>query len=132
MKVTYMEFIDVVTCRNNPECLVVFGDNIVRRGRKGQAVIRNEPNAFGLLTKRYPSVAEHAYFDDFVDSDFEALDNSLRDLWRASRGKDIIFPWYGVGTGLSQMPKRCPILYQYMCDTLRRHFGIINDRSNNE
>lgn len=132
MSVVYMDFIDVATCRDNPECLVVFGDNIVRRGRKGQAIIRYEPNAFGLLTKRYPSVSDSAYFDDFVASDFEAVEQSLRDLWRASRGKDIIFPYHGVGTGLSQMPERCPVLYKYLCGTLRQHFGIINDRSNNE
>lgn len=48
--------------RLNHDCLFVFGDNDAQTGRAGQAVIRGEPNAIGLATKRSPSHVAHAYY----------------------------------------------------------------------
>jgi hypothetical protein len=48
--------------RRNRDCLFVFGDNDARQGFAGQAVIRGEPNAIGLTTKRIPSHVAHAYY----------------------------------------------------------------------
>lgn len=42
--------------RANREKIYVFGDNMKRYGKRGQAVIRDEPNAFGVATKRHPSM----------------------------------------------------------------------------
>ena len=48
--------------RRHRDRLFVFGDNDARRGLAGQAVIRGEPNAIGLATKRSPSHVAHAYY----------------------------------------------------------------------
>lgn len=50
--------------RANPEKVFTFGDNMKAFGKGGQAIIRDEPNAFGIPTKRYPSKDNWAYFSD--------------------------------------------------------------------
>ncbi len=42
-------------CRQHREYLFVYGDNDQRKGVGGQAVIRNEPNASGISTKKQPN-----------------------------------------------------------------------------
>ena len=41
----------------------IFGDNSCRTGKGGAAKLRDCPNAWGFITKRYPSYAETAYFN---------------------------------------------------------------------
>ena len=48
--------------RENPDHIFVFGDNTLRRGKKGAAMMRDEPNAYGFITKKYPSYANDAYY----------------------------------------------------------------------
>lgn len=48
--------------RDNPNHIFVFGDNTQRRGCKGAAFFRYEPNSYGFITKKYPSFASHAYY----------------------------------------------------------------------
>ena len=63
--------------------IVLFGDNLLRRGKGGQAVIRDAPNAFGIPTKRSPGRREQDYFSDKPDEIAavkEALDRLTRDL----------------------------------------------------
>lgn len=50
--------------RENPNYLFVFGDNTLRYGKGGQAVIRDEPNAFGIVTKLKPSTSNDSYMTD--------------------------------------------------------------------
>ena len=50
--------------RENPNWLFVFGDNALRYGKGGQAVIRDEPNAFGIVTKLKPSNTNDSYMTD--------------------------------------------------------------------
>ena len=58
--------------RDKPEKIYVFGDNMKRYGKRGQAVIRDEPNAFGVATKRHPSMYDWAFFSD-KDDEFECV-----------------------------------------------------------
>lgn len=103
-----------IDLRNNPDVLYVFGDNVKRVGLGGQAgEMRGEPNAYGVATKWDPSMADSAFFSDnkydvissIIDKDFLPL------LTAVMKGKTIIIPADGLGTGLSEMPNRCPKLY---------------------
>lgn len=109
--------------RANPDKIFVFGDNMKRYGKKGQAVIRDEPNAFGVATKRYPSMDEWAFFSDKQD-EANCLINDLRELYRLSKSQVIVFPSAGLGTGLSKMPEKSPILYSKMMCILQDHFNV--------
>lgn len=44
------------------ECIFVFGDNLLRRGKKGAAILRDLPNTYGFITKKYPSNRIDSFF----------------------------------------------------------------------
>lgn len=124
MVIEYADRLTVDLCRANPEKVFVFGDNLDRSGRGGQAIIRYEPNAFGVPTKRFPKMHIGAFFKDAPCERNHVL-TSLRELYTIARHQTIVFPTKGLGTGLAEMPTRSPLIYQEMCDILRKHFGVV-------
>lgn len=109
--------------RQHPDKVFVYGDNLARRGRGGQAIIRFEENAFGVPTKRSSRMDSEALFAD-RDDERAAVLAALRVLFQLSRSRTLVFPQAGLGTGLAQMPQRSPGLYREMCSILREHFGF--------
>jgi hypothetical protein len=57
-----MEIITKEFLRNNPNVIFVFGDNLLRKGKKGAATLRDEPNAYGFITKKYPNNRPESFF----------------------------------------------------------------------
>lgn len=126
MKIEYQRIITKEDCRIAQDKIFVFGDNLVKRGTGGQAVIRYEPNAFGIPTKRLPSMVHDSFFSDKEDEEY-ALKQSLRELYKLGcLGKIVVFPTAGIGTGRANMREKSPMLYATMCDILFKHFGIVN------
>lgn len=111
--------------RASPEKIFVFGDNMVRKGKGGQAVIRDCPNAFGIATKRYPSMNEGAFFSDQRDES-DVVMNDLRQLYKLSKSHTIVFPVGGIGTGLAEMEKRSFAIWSKMNSILKDYFGYVN------
>jgi len=106
--------LSVQKCRDNPNTVFVFGDNLIGRGKRGQAVIRDEPNAFGIPTKRLPSMREGSFFSEQQD-EYIAVDAAIDKLIDMRKnGYQIVFPSSGVGTGLAEMSKRSPKLWSHM------------------
>lgn len=63
---------DIITSdslKANPEARVLYGDNKAGRGKGGQAIYRDESNAFGIITKAKPERGPDAYLSD---DDYEA------------------------------------------------------------
>lgn len=112
--------------RANPDKVFTFGDNIRGFGKGGQAIIRDEPNAFGIPTKRYPSKDNWAYFSDKED-ERQAMLSSLRKLYVIGQSKVIVFPSSGIGTGLALMKDKSPNIWDQMNKILREHFCFEND-----
>mgnify|MGYP006898466099 CR=1 FL=1 len=108
--------------RRFPDDIFVFGDNVERRGLGGQAAeMRGEPNAIGIVTKWYPSNNPDAFFSD---RDYNRVsDIVVHDIFRVykevSDGRLVVWPQDGVGTGLAQLPKRAPKLFE-LIETCRR------------
>jgi hypothetical protein len=48
--------------QNNPGVVFVFGDNLKRRGKAGAALLRDEPNVYGFITKKYPSNSDSSFY----------------------------------------------------------------------
>lgn len=48
--------------RMNPTHIFVFGDNTLREGRGGAAVLRDEPNTLGFITKKRPDKKSSSYY----------------------------------------------------------------------
>jgi len=132
---TFVETIDrysVEILRNNPDKIYIFGDNNQRRGKGGQAIIRDEENAFGISTKEEPSRNESAYMNDarlfedpFAASNSEIIDSDIKKI--KDDGRPIVFPKDGIGTGLAKLKEKAPKTYAYLKQRLLEEFGFDND-----
>ena len=105
------KFVDTLSselCKKNPSYFFVFGDNLIRKGKKGQAIIREEPNSYGIPTKRLPSMDKSAFFSDKEDEYLVVKDN-LIELWNLHlQNKTIVLPENPVGSGLADLKNKSP------------------------
>lgn len=117
-KIIYHERAYPADCKRNPAVLYVFGDNMIGKGDAGQACIRYEPNSIGCPTKHLPAMTEKAFFsdDDWKDGNVRhALIDFFDKVAAVLRsGKDVSFPQDGLGTGLAQLERRAPKIYEYI------------------
>ncbi|GEP00584.1 DUF7831 domain-containing protein [Methylobacterium haplocladii] len=125
---------DVITremVRSEPNTLFVFGDNLQRRGRGGQAKeMRGEPNAVGIPTKRWPSRNINAYFSDADFAEVKAAASPdlqrLADHLRA--GGTIVWPYAGIGTGRAELKERAPHVWFWLFRAKHRLLQIVAER----
>ena len=115
MPIIFQKLITVEDCRANKNTLYVFGDNLQRWGRAGQAIIRDENNAIGLPTKREPKNTPNAFL---TDNDISAIEiASQRDRKRlidfVQNGKIVIWPLDGIGTGRAALQHHAPKVAEY-------------------
>ncbi|MFK5948101.1 MAG: hypothetical protein QM500_04955 [Methylococcales bacterium] len=102
--------------------IFVFGDNLIGRGMKGQACIRTQSNAFGIPTKRLPSMNDDAFFSDRQD-EIDAVLDALRALYKLKVSNKVCWPASGIGTGLAQMKFKSPVLFNQMNRIIELHFN---------
>jgi len=127
MPLEYQKWITRNDLRANPDKLYVFGDNIERRGLGGQAKeMRGEPNAVGVVTKHKPSNSPDAFFrDKDLGWIVPMMTKDLTPVYKALlKGKTVVWPSDGIGSGLSQLPKYAPKLWE-MLENTRRYFEEI-------
>lgn len=114
----------------------IFGDNMERRGLGGQAAaMRGEPNAFGIPTKRKPTMEPDAFFTDQADE----IAIVLRSLWEISGTIDniesgrepfydkIVWPMDGIGSGLAKLVDYSPyiwVIIQHYQNWLRKYVNL--------
>jgi len=106
--------------------IFVFGDNLERVGKGGQAQIRDNRNAMGIVTKMKPATTADAYMSDatlernkrLINSDISAIKKT---------NKPVVFPKDGLGTGLAQLKTRAPKTYAFLKERLLEEFGFDND-----
>lgn len=121
------KFITRTMLRAEPNTLFVFGDNMRERGLGGQAKeMRGEPNAVGIPTKWEPTNAERAFF---TNGDFEAVRGLIAQRFEylefhMRNGADVVWPADGIGTGLAELPKRAPAIWQLIEDGRQRLAGV--------
>jgi hypothetical protein len=101
--------------QKHPNFFFVFGDNLTKAvGTGGQAIIRNEPNALGLVTKRLPFHTPDVYMTG-TDEDYYHVDKDLANIKNLlSSGATILFPAAGLGTGLARLQTTAPDLLSYI------------------
>ena len=122
----YQKIIYRIDVRTNRDVIYLFGDNVARKGRGGQArEMRGEENAIGIATKWFPSMKPMAFFTDeriseqmeIINRDFDPVISHIKS------GGTVIVPFDGIGTGLSQMGRYAPL-------TQKRLFAMINELRN--
>ena len=123
------EWYSTAQCIANPMYIYVFGDNTKKVGNGGQAQIRPCNNTFGIATKRAPSNDDAAFFDDSI-ADYVAMFNDIYRLHvmmssPLSEEYTLVFPVDGLGTGLSELPKRAPFINSQLSLLLDKYFNVI-------
>lgn len=124
---TELEF-TIEKCRENLNKLYVFGCNRSdRNGRysgSGQAIIRPEPNSFGISSK-YDCF--YSYSDRELVRNKQYIDEEIEQLLIVSELYDaIVFPKMGIGTGLAQLQTQAPYSFIYLCTKLLDVFKFNN------
>ena len=101
----------------------VFGDNSLKRGLGGQAkVCRGHPNVIGIVTKKYPSNLYESYYYE-IELELwlkEAASGFYRVEHELKKGKTVVWPEDGIGTGLAQLPQKAPSINNYIENFLKR------------
>jgi hypothetical protein len=97
--------------RENPKSAYLFADSLSGKGKRGQAVIRDEPNAFGIPVKKtYSGRLMHFSDDDFVtnkeaiDAAFDAIPDDM----------DVVVPSAGLGSGAAKLEEKAPKTFAYI------------------
>lgn len=106
----------------NPAHMFLFGDNDKRVGLGGQAKeMRGEENAVGVRTKWSPSMKPSAFFDDKnLEQIVGMIDEDLAPAYKHLReGGVVVIPSDGLGTGLSELPTRAPLVNDFLTQRLR-------------
>jgi hypothetical protein len=120
--ITFAGWYSPALCRAHPDKIFVFGDNTKGFGKGGQAIIRDEPNAFGVPTKRLPSMAEGSFFEEGNAADLNFVFDALSNLWSMLRGDadrqplTIVIPVnaqgkVSLGLERAELPQRAPSIY---------------------
>lgn len=122
MPIIVRDYISPQMVRDNPDWIFVFGDNMERRGKGGQAIIRDFDNTVGIRTKWAPHRGNSAYF---TDSDFDIAVEAINiDILAIHShllfNKTVVFPLAGVGTGRAELATRAPKIYEFLNEQLAR------------
>lgn len=98
-------------CRKHPNMIFIFGDNLIGRGKAGQAIIRDEPNSFGIPTKRLPAMTQDSFFSDQQD-EINTVMSKIKELYLLQKqGKIIILPKNKIGSGLAKTKEKSPKIW---------------------
>jgi hypothetical protein len=101
-----------------PDYLFIFGDNDVKRGRGGQAIIRDLPNTAGIPTKKFPNNNPTSFYTDAeYESNITKIDTALAAILQKVKDdkyKGIVLPEKGFGTGLARLVTKAPNTLKYI------------------
>lgn len=120
--ITFAGWYGTSLCQAHPKKVFVFGDNTKGFGKGGQAIIRDEPNAYGVPTKRLPSMAVGSFFEEGNASDLDFVFNALSGLWTILKGAGRLGPGtivipvtaegkVSLGLERAELPQRAPSIY---------------------
>jgi hypothetical protein len=101
--------------RNNPDKIYIFGDNTEGWGKGGQAIVRDEPNAFGISTKNSPT---QFMSDDNFEANKTKIDADIAAI--KADGRPIVFPEDGIGTGRADLQNKAPRTWAYLQKELNK------------
>ena len=86
--------------KDNPNCIFVFGDNLLRKGYGGAAKLRDCINSYGFITKKYPNNFNSSFYtkEEYL-SVFEEEKEKL--IYLIENNPDKIFLVSKLGGGLA-------------------------------
>jgi hypothetical protein len=122
----FARFWNTDDCEESADSMFIFGDNDVKEGLGGQAVIRNCPNAYGIPTKKLPNNSPSSFYsDDDYEENCEKIINAIKLIVQKSADyQEIIFPSDGFGTGLARLAEKAPKTFAFMENVIDECFSI--------
>ena len=103
--------------KKNPNKYYLFGDNLIGKGKAGQAIIRDMPNAIGIPTKKLPSMKTGSFFTDAELAENKiAIDKAFEKI---PKGATVVIPEAGLGTGFAELDKRAPKTFEYLNEKIK-------------
>ena len=108
----------VADVQANPDKIYIFGDNTEGWGKGGQAIIRDESNAFGISTKDSPN---QFMSDDNFEANKARIDADIAAI--KADGRPIVFPEDGIGTGRADLENKAPQTWAYLQERLEELKG---------
>lgn len=134
----YQQNWSVEVVRAYPNKVFLFGDNVLDakskfKPKSTQAVIRGEPNAIGIPTKRNRYTTPGSYFNDAEFNKFKAgVDKAMSDARKAiADGKIVVIPANGIGTGAARLQQTAPRCFEYLQTELERLEHTNNSKLSN-
>jgi len=106
--------------KSHSDYIFIFGDNDIKAGKGGQAIIRGEKNAMGIPTKKFPGYNKSAYYtDDELQMNKNKIDNAVNNIVHKLKNKNmlykgIVLPEDGLGTGLADLQNKAPKTFEYL------------------
>lgn len=125
-------------CRAHPELIFVFGDNCRGVGRGGQAIIRYEPNAYGVPTKRVGSMSRGSFFSDSNQRDWDAVLKALDGLADLLKGGSLVVipvneaDMISLGLERARLTTEAPMIYReivHRIEHFEAQFGAVSAKS---
>lgn len=124
LKIKYVKFWTVEMVSADPSTLYIFGDNDIKRGKRGQAVIRDLENAIGIPTKKLPTLQPNAFYSDkdfilHTENIKKSMDQVI-EKFKSGKFTAIALPSDGLGTGLAQLDQKAPRVFSFLQVELER------------
>jgi hypothetical protein len=117
MKIITIKRFNVNLIRNNPDKIFLFGDNLKGWGKGGQAIIRDEPNAIGIPTKKAPHMNKNAFFTDTeYSNNIKHIDEAFNKI---PKGSTVVLPEDGLGTGRARLKSKAPKTALYLLEKIK-------------
>ena len=113
----------------NPSKIFIYGDNDLREGKGGQAIIRDFPNALGIRTKKKPSHAAGSYW---TDKEFESNKSKICEDISAIKielmfGKTIVLSRGGYGSDRAKLKEKAPKTFEFLNKMILDNFYFNNE-----
>lgn len=119
--------------KNHPDYLFVYGDNHIRKGKGGNAIIRDEPNTAGIPTKKYPNNNSSSFYtDEEFDDNKRRIIESIDDIKKKmNKYSAIVFPHNGIGQKLAKLPEKAPKTFEFLTIMINELKESMNRKDDN-
>jgi len=121
------EWYSVKLCEENPQNCYIFGENQAQQGTlkrgRGQAIIRGCSNTFGFCTKES---IDRFWTDEDYSENIIQIEKDIKSLKDLVKEYVLVFPYNGIGTGLSALPEMAPKTFLFLSRRLLDVFGYNN------
>jgi hypothetical protein len=118
--VTFKGFWTINDVKKYSDALFVYGDNNVKFGKGGQAIIRELPNTIGIPTKKYPSNNPSSFYsdNDYITNIIRICQAIINIIVLSSKYKYVVLPEDGFGTGFAKLPQVAPKTYKFLLNAI--------------